>query len=241
VVVWRPESEQVVAFASNTAGVTAEQLLDAVGPALLAGGPLPAPEVVDDVPPDAAEAVAGTYRLDGGGTFTVRSDAERRRLVVEARGVDAVAALLPVTDDEASADDLRHHEEAVLALLDGRTQQGREERATIEEAFGPIDELAPAGTVVDGGELRTYVTITSGGHEILVWYALDAEGGVSAAELDADPPSVVLGASPDADGTYRSDDPTGAGPAVTVTFPDDRHLTVRTPSTDPTSATRSNP
>jgi hypothetical protein len=98
-----------------------------------------------------------------------------------------------------------------------------------------------AGTVVDDGELRTYVTITSDGHETLVWYALDDEGGVSAAELDADPPSVVLGATPDADDTYRPDDPIGAGAAITVTFTADGHLTLHTPSAATTTATRSTP
>jgi len=239
VVVWRPEREQVVAIASNTADVTAEQLLDAVGPALLAGDPLPTPEVVDDVPADAAAAVAGTYGLDSGGTFTVQADPDRRRLVVAAQGADAVAALLPIAEDELAADDVRAHEEAVLALLDGRTRQGREERAAIEAALGPVDERALAGTVVDGGELHTYVTITSGGREVLVWYSLDDEGGVSAAELDTAPPSLLLGgAADDAEGTYRPDDPTGVGPDVTVTFAGDR-MTVRAPvAVSPTVARR---
>jgi CubicO group peptidase (beta-lactamase class C family) len=242
VVVWRPEHDQVVAIASNTADVSAEQLLDAVGPALLAGDPLPVPEVVDDVAADAAAAVAGTYRLESGGTFAVQADDDRRRLVVSAAGAGAVAALLPIAEDEVGPDDVQQHEDAVLALLDGRTRQGRAERATIEQAIGPVDARELAGTVVDGGELRTYVVITSGGDDVLVWYALDDEGGVAAAELAADPPSLVLGgaakdADDGADDTYRPDDPTGSGPDVTVTFAGDR-MTVAGPGGSSTVARR---
>jgi CubicO group peptidase (beta-lactamase class C family) len=237
VVVWRPEHEQVVAIASNTAEVTAEQLLDAVGPALLAGEPLPAPSPIEDVDPDAA-ALAGSYELDGGGTLTVADDPDAGRLVVVARGPEAVGALRPIPEDEIAPGDVRRHEEAVLALLDGRTPQGREERAAIEAAVGPIDGRELAGSVVDGGELRTYVAITSGGARALAWYSLDGEGGVSAAEIGTDPPSLVLGAVPGSDDTYGPDDPTGTGPQATLTFTDDR-MTLRSPSATTVTATRS--
>jgi hypothetical protein len=235
VVAWLPERGQAVAIASNTPEITAEQLLDAIGPALLAGDPLPEPVVVGDVDPAAAGDVVGTYELPTGGAFDVRIDADRRRLVVAARGADAVAALLPVPEDDATAADVRRHEQAVLDLLGGTSRQGREERAAVEHAAGPIDDLTLAGTVLDGGELHTYVTVTSGDDRTLVWYSVDDEGGVSAAEIATDPPTLALGLDPSPErGTepatsFRPDDPTGKGPDVTVTFTD-HTITVTAPS-----------
>jgi hypothetical protein len=68
--------------------------------------------------------------------------------------------------------------------------------------------------VVDG-ELRTYVTVTSGERTVLGWYSLNRAGGIEAAELPTDPPMLELVASGD---SYRPDDPTGTGPEVTVVF-----------------------
>jgi hypothetical protein len=234
--VWIPDRRQAVAIASNTPDLTAEQLLDAVGPALLAGDPLPPPDRMGDVEAADAAAVAGTYELPTGGAFEVAA-ADDRRLAVSARGAGAVAALLPVPEEEASADDVRRHEDAVLALLAGETGPGREERAAVEAALGPVDDLTLAGTVVDDGELRTYVSVTSGSSAALVWYSLDDEGGVAAAELATDPPVVRLGSAGDGgdggDG-YRPDDPTGPGPDVTVTFADGV-MTVSGPDGDTTA------
>ena len=43
VVAWLPDTRRVVAIVSNRPQITAEALLKAVGPALLAGDPLPTP------------------------------------------------------------------------------------------------------------------------------------------------------------------------------------------------------
>jgi CubicO group peptidase (beta-lactamase class C family) len=213
VVAWLPERELVVAMASNRPELSAEQLLQQFAPALVAGAPLPAPEppARDSGPAD--PALAGRYRLDGGGTLDVRTDGNG--LVISASGADAIAALLP-PHPGTSHDELRAHEERVLALLAGRNQEGRAERAAIESELGPVGRASPAGTVVDDGELRTYVTIEAGGRSVLGWYAVNTEGGIEEAQRPADPPSLRF--EPAGDGRYRPDDPTRTGPDVTVRF-----------------------
>jgi CubicO group peptidase (beta-lactamase class C family) len=209
VVVWVPDHDRVITIASNGPELSAEDLLGAVGPALLAGEPLP-------VPPDAEEltgqaATVGTYTLETGGSFDVTADGDQ--VTISATGTDAVAVLFPTDEDVAG------HEAMVLELLAGRTQEGREERARLEESIGPISGVELAGTVFDDGELHTYVTITSGERTVLGWYALNRLGGVEAATppLPADPPSLPLVADGD---SYRPDDPIGTGPEVTVAFGD---------------------
>jgi CubicO group peptidase (beta-lactamase class C family) len=217
VVVWLPESERVIAIASNSPAVGAEQLLRAVGPALAAGDPVPTPEVVGDVNPADAAAVVGTYALGTGGSLdvTVRDG----RLAVAATGPDAVAALFPLPGEVTRGDAAAHADE-VMALLAGATPQGREELGGLESEVGPIDDVERAGTLVEGGELRTYVTITSGTTSTLLWYALDDEGGVMGAGIGVEPPTLLLGTS--GGGDFRPDDPAGAGPDVTVRFADAR-------------------
>jgi hypothetical protein len=220
VVAWFPDSERAIAVATNTPDVNAGALLQAVGPALVAGDPLPRPEVVEDVDPAEADAVAGTYELGTGGSFEVTSG--RDRLAVSARGADAIAALFPLPDDVA-AEDVDAHERDVEALLAGETQAGREERAAIESEIGPIGAVELAGTVDAGGELRTYVTVRPADpaeEPLLLWYSLDDQGGVGAVEIAAEPPSLLLGQAPD--GGYRPDDPAGTGPDVTVAFDQDQ-------------------
>jgi CubicO group peptidase (beta-lactamase class C family) len=208
VVVWVPDHDRVVTIASNSPELSAEDLLGAVGPALLADEPLP-------VPPDPADlsgpaATVGTYELDTGGSFDVT--AEDNQVTISANGADAVAVLFPTDEDVAG------HEAMVLELLAGRTQEGREERARLEESLGPISGVEVAGTVFDD-EFRTYVTVTSGERTVLGWYALNRAGGIEGATLPepTDPPALPLVADGD---SYRPDDATGNGPEVTVAFGD---------------------
>jgi CubicO group peptidase (beta-lactamase class C family) len=212
VVVWLPEQRRTIAIASNKPKVSAERLLEAVGPALAKGGPLPTPSA--GAGQDDLAAAAGTYKLGTGGSFQV--GARDGRLAVAATGTDAVAALFPPPAG-VSAGDLRRHEDAVRALLAGRTREGRKEREAFESTFGPIEGVAVAGTTVTEGEMRTYVTITGGGKPVLGWYALNDAGGVEAAEVPASAaPTLLL--LPSGGGRYHPDDPAGAGPAVTVAF-----------------------
>lgn len=211
-VVWIPDGERVLAVASNGPEVTAEELVEAIGPALAAGEPIPAPDVQGGtVDPAVAAAIVGDYRLDTGGAYLVSDDDGLR---IAARGADAVRALFPPADPGA----VREHERAVAALLAGQTDAGREELAALDDDFGPIGGFEPAGTVLADGELRTYVTLDTGDGPLLAWYALNAEGGVDGVDVGADPPSVPL--APDGDG-FRPSDPAGAGPDVAVTFGDD--------------------
>lgn len=208
VVVWVPDLDRVVAIASNGPEIIAEDLLAELGPALLVGDPLP-------VPPDPSEgsgpaATVGTYELDTGGSFDVT--AEDDQVAISASGADAVAVLFPPDDGAAE------HEAMVLELLAGRTQEGQEERAALEEDIGPIGGVEVVGTVIDGGEHRTYVRVTSGDRTVLGWYALNRAGGIEGAALPTEPPAVELVADGD---SYRPDDPTGNGPEVTVVFGED--------------------
>ncbi|MFH5207082.1 serine hydrolase domain-containing protein [Antrihabitans sp. NCIMB 15449] len=215
VVVWLPSSERVVAMASNTAKVTAEDLLRAVGPALVAGDPLPTPrddEVALD--PGALDAVVGRYELDSGGSFEVSS--RDARLVVTATGPDAVPALFPIPDD-IGATRIAEHEADVLALLAGATDEGRDERKALETDIGTLDDVELAGTLFDDGELRTYVTVTSGNETAVVWYALDEEGSVAAVEITDRLPSRSFVSTT---GGFRPDEPSASEP--TIAFDDNR-------------------
>jgi CubicO group peptidase (beta-lactamase class C family) len=216
VVAWLPEPKRVVAIASNGPDVSAEDLLSAIAPALVAGEPLPRPPSGDGASADTTDIV-GTYTLATGGSFEVTVDGTRP--VIAATGVDAVPVLFPPRDGFAG------HEDLVGALLAGRTREGREEREQLETSFGPVTEVIPAGTIEHDRETRTYVTIVAGGRPVLGWYSVNAHGGIEAAEVPTSPPSLRLVA----DGAgFRPDDPAGTGPDVTVEF-GDGELTVTGP------------
>ena len=219
VVVWLPESERVLAVASNTPAVTAGALVEAVGPALAASKPLPAPDPTGtEVDPEEAAAAEGTYELvDGDGTVTLT--AGDGRLTATAAGPGAMAALFP-RPEGVDAAEVEAHEAAVLALLAGETDAGREELDALAEDFGEVAGVALEGTVLAQGELRTYVVLTVDGERLVAWYALDEGGEVAAVEVGTDPPALEL-AGTDEPGTYRSVDPTGVRPAVTVTVDGD--------------------
>jgi hypothetical protein len=230
VVIWLQESEQVVAMASNEPEITAEELLQAVGPALVAGDPLPQPVAEgEDVDPDDLAAVAGTYQLESGGRFDVAVDGER--LAVAARGRDAVEALFPLPDD-LGEDEVADHEAAVEALLTGETQVGRDELVLLEEDLGTIDGVEVLGSV-DEGELRTYVSLDAEEGTTLAWYALNDQGGIEAVSITEDPPTQLLVSAEG--GGFRVDDPTGSEPDLLVTF-EDGAMTVAPSDGDPVVA-----
>jgi hypothetical protein len=202
--------------------VSAEDLLKKVGPALLAGKPLPTP----NAPPAAAGPAAptGKYTLDTGGRFDVTGSGSQ--VMVSATGADAVTALFPPSGG-VSAGDFRAHEQRTVALLNGRTREGRTERKALERTFGAIRGVALAGTVLRDGDIRTYVTITAGTGAVTGWYAVNPEGGIEAAEVPTEPPAAPL--VPAGGGRYRPGDPADAGAGVTVEFGNGR-MTVSGPA-----------
>jgi CubicO group peptidase (beta-lactamase class C family) len=219
IVAWLPESETVIAIASNTPQISAEQLLQRIGPALAAGKPLPAPRRPDaGLDPAQLKRYAGTYALPGDqGSFDV--GLRGHKLAIRAHGIEATRALFPLPNGFSPAD-IASHEDLVRALLAGETEEGEKERDALEKTLGSIDATRIDGSLVDDGELRTYVTVTSGGTSLRLWYALNEEGGVKAAQGPADLPTLpMVGAGED---SFRPDDPTGATPDLTVTFGDGR-------------------
>jgi CubicO group peptidase (beta-lactamase class C family) len=221
-VVWIPGRDRVIALTSNRAVLTAEELLAATVPALVAGDPLPVPAAPAGGGDPAA--LAGKYNLVTGGSFEVTAVDGRAR--IEASGADAVAALFPPRG-RFSAGDLRRHEERVLDMLSGRTREGREEREAVADRFGPVTAVVGGGTVVADGEMRTYVTMTTRDGPQLGWYAVDEHSNIEGAELPAGPPALTL--VPVGTGRYRPDDPAGTGPEVTLGF-DGGRLTVSGPA-----------
>ncbi|WP_166355798.1 serine hydrolase [Phytoactinopolyspora limicola] len=217
VVAWLPDSESVLAIASNTPDISAEELIQAVGPAIATGESVPVPDhPAGDTDPAELEAAVGTYRLETGGSLAVAT--RDGKLVISATGVDAVAAVFPMPPG-IPTEAVAEHEDAVLALLAGDTQEGREERAEIEADFGPVDRIELAGTIY-AGELRTYVTVTTESGPIALWYALNEHGGIEAVDEAKEPPAAPF--VPVGDDSFRPDDPTGRGPDVTVTFDGER-------------------
>jgi hypothetical protein len=217
VAAWLPESGRAIALASDGDGVTAEGLLGEIGAALVAGDPLPTPpstsEPSGSADEDAADR-AGTYVLDGGDVVTVT--AADGDLEVTAGGPEAMAVLFPPAD-ASDAEDRATHEDQVEALLAGETGAGRDEREALEGELGAIDRVDLIGTLVADGELRTYVTVVAD-EEALVWYALDAAGGIAAVEITSERPGLTL--APAGPATYRPSDPTSDAPDLTVGFGD---------------------
>ncbi|WP_199043908.1 serine hydrolase domain-containing protein [Glycomyces salinus] len=209
VTAWLPESGRSITVTSNTDEITAEELLEAVGPALASGEPLPVPET-QEADPAELRAAEGAYTLETGGTLAVAAEASA--LAVSAEGADAVEALFEPTGDVVD------HEAAVESLLNGETEAGREELEVLEDDLGPIEEIELAGTVFEESELRTYVRLTTGGETRLAWYALDEHGQIAGVLLGAEPPVFKL--VPADDGEFRQQDLSGAGRGVRVRFED---------------------
>lgn len=214
VVAWLPDSDRVVAVASNSPVVRAEDLLTTVAAALVGGKPVPPPEPVGaPVDRDELTRLAGRYRIDEDASLDV--EAGSNGIAVTARGDEAVSALFPLPSS-VDAGTAHAHGRRVVALLNGEADDGAEERKLVEADFGAITGVVPAGTLVVDGELRTYVTVETAEESVLGWYALDRAGGIAAAELPTDPPTLDL--VPVDGGRFRPDDPTGDGPPLSVSF-----------------------
>jgi CubicO group peptidase (beta-lactamase class C family) len=212
VVAWLPRSRTAVAVVSNTPRVTAEELLKTIGPALATGGPLPVPKE-PAAPVRRPRRYAGTYRLPTGGRFVVT--ARGGGLEVAAVGAAAIAALFPTQPGYSDAQ-VAAQEAGVRALLAGGGPDGLKELAALQAAFGAITSVHVDGSLVAGGDLRTYVTVRSASGSRLLWYVLNAQGAVAAAQAPAKAPTLRLVGG--AAGTLRPDDPTGQVVQPAVTF-----------------------
>jgi CubicO group peptidase (beta-lactamase class C family) len=215
VVAWLPDTGATFTVTSNTAGVTAGELLQAIGPALAAGEPIPAPESRVEIDPEASHAREGVYLLETGGSFTVTAADEA--LSVTADGADAAAAMFDSAD--LTAEDAADHEAAVLALLEGGTEAGDAERAAAEETVGAIEAVESAGTIVAESELRTYVRFAGATGSTLAWYALAEHDEIAGVALGVEPPVFTL--VPVGEDEYRLEDLAGTGAGVAVVFGDD--------------------
>ncbi|MFT2016536.1 serine hydrolase domain-containing protein [Streptomyces sp. 796.1] len=233
VVLWVPEDQQVVVIASNRPEVPAEELARKVGPALLADEPLPTPRLLTNRAPG-AQVAAGRYALPTGGTFRVSpATSTDGGLQVTARGIDAVGRLFPPSD-RAQAKEFEAMERRVRALLAGTTSEGRAERASVEKSYGRLRKVELAGTIHRDGDVRTYLTLTTAERSVTGWYAVDEAGGVIAAEVPTRQPALTL--LPAGGGRYRPQDPTDAGPRVTVRFTK-ATMTLTGPAGDTVTAT----
>jgi len=215
VVAYLPDTGTAVTATTNTADVTAEVLMDAIGPALISGEPIPVPEGHAEVDPEELQAREGAYRLDSGGSFTVT--AEDEGLAVALEGADAAAAMFASPD--YTAEDVAAHEADVLSLLEGDSAAGQEERAAAEDAVGTIASIELAGSAVDELELRTYVRFDGADGTALAWYALDDQGEIAGVSMGTEPPVSTL--VPTGAGEYRQEDLSGAGGGVSVVFTED--------------------
>jgi CubicO group peptidase (beta-lactamase class C family) len=191
VVAYLPGADTAIAVASSTPDVSAEQLLQAIVPALVAGRPVPEPAGADVTAPDPdlVARMEGTYRVEDGSELVVRADP--KGVAVEAVGDGAVDALFSLPAG-VTTDDVAAHEAGVVALLTGDSDVGEDEREALSEALGGIDEVTLQGTIAQGSELRTYVLVTGSDKSLLLWYALDDQGGVGAAQGPAERPTLVL-------------------------------------------------
>lgn len=217
IVAYLPDADTAIAIASSTDEVSAEQLMQSIITALAVGEPIPLPEGADATPPDAAtvERMTGTYELDGD-ILVVTGDGTG--VAVSASGDAAVDALFTLPTGLSEAD-VAEHEAGVVALLTGDNAAGEDERRALGESVGGIEDVQLRGTVVDGGELRTYVTVVGGELTLDGWYALDDQGGVAAAQVPADPPILVF--DQQRGDTLISIDPTGRRADVRITLDGD--------------------
>lgn len=229
VVAWLPETRRAIVVASSTDVVSAEELLLALGPAIVRGDDVPVPDTPIEVDPASLERAAGEYAAGAESRFevSIRGDS----LIVVPGGADAFQVLgLTLGRDPADVD---AHERAVARLLTGETAPGADELATLEDDLGTLRAARVLGSSVEDRELRTYVELTFDDSSVIGWYALNSAGGIEGVDL-AGPPQVELVAT--ADG-YRVRSQPAGDDAVVVTF-DDQAMTIRSGGRPTVVATR---
>lgn len=212
-----PDRDTAIAIASNGPDINAEQLMQQLVPALIAGDPLPLPTNTSTGHADPADiaAAVGTYRFDDGSKIEVDDDGDR--LAVAAIGPTAIDSVFSLPEP-FTVDDVDAHEASVVELLTGENPIGAEERDGVRASVGEIIEVVVHGTVADANELRTYVTVIGSDASLEIWYSLADNGGVAAAQGPTDPPSATFVAG--SHGEFVNSDPTGRRADVTLRFDD---------------------
>jgi CubicO group peptidase (beta-lactamase class C family) len=200
-----PDRDTAIAIASNGPDINAEQLMQQLLPALIAGDPLPLPADTStgDADPAAIAAAVGTYTFADGSEIEVGDDGGR--LTVAAIGPTAIDSIFSLPEP-FTPEDVDAHEAAVIELLTGDNAIGAEERDGVRGAVGEIVEVVVHGSVVEQDELHTYVTVIGSDASLEIWYALADNSGVAAAEGPTDPPSATFAAGPA--GEFVNSDPT---------------------------------
>ena len=184
VLLWLPESDQVLVVTSNRTTVGAESLAGVIAFFLIDGSTPVVPNEGVAVDPADLQTRSGTYRMTDDSRLTV--DAEESRLRLSARGPAALAALFPLPVD-ADPDAFATHESLVDEFFSGGTPAGRAELDLIEAEFGPVSSVELAGSGYIDGEVRTFVELIVGGEPATVWIALDEFGIPSGISVSSRP------------------------------------------------------
>jgi CubicO group peptidase (beta-lactamase class C family) len=153
VVLWAPESARVVVAVSNSADVTAGDLMREAGPALLAGDPPPAPRAEDPRDADVDDADAAAHEdavrtLLNGGTREGRE--EREALEADIGPLESVEIEGTLVEDG----ELRTYATVSSATASATFWYALDERGGIAAVAGPVDappSLTPASPAPSGG------------------------------------------------------------------------------------------
>lgn len=183
-VAYLSDSDRVFVFASNDPAVRAEEVLQQMIGSLVAGQPPTGPAVAEGVDPELATGLVGEWEFGNGARFEVAADTDAVR--VTPLDGPAMELLLPVPNTEDAA----AHEQLVLDVIDGATEEGRNERRLLEEANGPIQSIDVLGTWFAEFEYRTLLDVGFESEQTRLWLALDGAGGIAAAEVGAPFPSL---------------------------------------------------
>lgn len=199
VVAWLPERGQAIAVITNSADVSAENLLGELLPAWIAGDPLPRPASAGEAELAGFE---GRWSVPELGEFSVVADSGN--LTVTGAEPAVWPILFPLPDPAAAA----KHQADVLDVLAGATSEGATERESLESELGAIESIEVVGTVWVDIEYRTFVElIGQDGTKTAAWVALEGNRSIAALELGTDGPRIRH--APDGEGRSAPVDPVG--------------------------------
>lgn len=186
---WSPQAELILAIASNTPTVSAEGLLGAIAPALVAGEALPTPPEQVRLPPEVLAPLVGTYTLDAGGDLSVA--AEDGGLAITAVGGAALRVLFPISD-AIDPGTVLEHELAADGFFAGDTAEARAELDGLEAELGRLIDARVEASILADGELRTYLSLGFESGTYLAWVALSEQRSLMALEVGTDWPTLHL-------------------------------------------------